>query len=303
MTEVETAVNTEAPTDQRLAEILEKVNESEISSTRRVISEIIRVINDSGSTAKDLKEIIEIDPPLTAKVLKRANSAYYARPNRISEIQQAIIWIGFDALKELALNQKVWELFEEHRETRRYSRLALWKHSVAAALLAKHIYRREYGRRGENAYAAGLLHNIGIIIEDQFLSEEFATVLDRMEDTDKELPTIEREVFGFDHADIGRIMAEEWSFPAELPDAIGYHHNPDAAGTEYQRITKTLYIADVVCHEMNITYLDGEVHNGRFYRRYMQELDISKKALRYIANEVEEIIEEMDGQGWFRDGA
>ncbi len=108
----------------RFQELMERISSSEISSTQRVISEIVRVINDSSSTAKDLKEIIEIDPALTAKVLKRANSAYYARPRRISEIQQAIIWIGFDALKELALNQKVWELFEEDARKTGYSRLA-----------------------------------------------------------------------------------------------------------------------------------------------------------------------------------
>jgi len=162
---------------EKLNKILELVDESDISSIKNVVSGLIKIINDPTSTARDLKEVIQIDPPLTAKVLRLANSAYYSPRNKISEINQAIIWVGYDAIKELAMSQKVCEIFNKDECIEGYSRNALWKHSLAVALFGKMIYRREFGERGENVYVAGLLHEIGLIAKDQFYQEEFRLAL------------------------------------------------------------------------------------------------------------------------------
>ena len=98
---------------ERISKIIQLVDKSEISSTQNVVSGIINVINDPDSSAKDLNDIIEIDPPLTARVLKVANSAYYGSPRKISEIQHAVIWIGFDVVKEIVLSQKVCQVFDQ----------------------------------------------------------------------------------------------------------------------------------------------------------------------------------------------
>jgi len=100
-------MNQEEETSAKLKKIVQMVNKSEISSIRNTVVGITKIINDPKSSAKDFKEIIQIDPPLTARLLKLANSVYYSPQTRISEIQQAIIWVGYDALKELALSQKV----------------------------------------------------------------------------------------------------------------------------------------------------------------------------------------------------
>ena len=96
----------------KLDEIIIQVNKSDISTIKSVISSIITIMNDADSTAKDIEEIIQVDPPLTARVLKVANSAYYSPQNKISEIDQAVIWLGFNTVKELILSQKVCEIFE-----------------------------------------------------------------------------------------------------------------------------------------------------------------------------------------------
>ena len=154
---------------------------------KTIVSKIIKIIDDPKATIKDLKDIIELDPPLTARVLMRANSAYYGFPKKISVIEQAVIWIGFDALKELALSQKVCEIFMKDESINGYSRGALWKHSIAVALLGKMIYRKEFGLMGESAYVAGLLHDIGIIVEDQFFQNEFLHILHNSKDEEKNL--------------------------------------------------------------------------------------------------------------------
>ena len=120
-----------------------------------------------------IHNIIEVDPPLTAKLLKLANSAFYGYPKTIGEVQEAIVCIGFEAVKELALSQKICELFKKNDLINNYSRISLWKHSLAVAVFSKLLYRREFAKSGENIYVAGLLHDIGHIIMDQFLHDKF----------------------------------------------------------------------------------------------------------------------------------
>lgn len=288
---------------QNLANLVELVNNSYISSIERVITEIIRVINDPKSSAKDLKEIIEVDPPLAGKVLQRANSAYYARRRRISEIQQAIILIGFDSVKELALSQKVYELFADDITIYGYSRIDLWKHSIAVALLAKMIYRREFGQRGDNAYAAGLLHTLGIIVEDQFLHDDFIQILKHSRHEGKNLIELEMEMFGFHHADVAKAVLNSWDLPDELVAAIGYHYHPQRGHSRHSVITLTLAIADYLCQEGPIGYVHTPIRDRDLFAAYLEQLNMKNKALEYILNEVELEIRKMEKQGWFRNVA
>ncbi|MCF7802817.1 MAG: HDOD domain-containing protein [Candidatus Marinimicrobia bacterium] len=290
-----------SPKEKKLQLLLERIKASQISSVKRVVKEIVRVINDPSSTAKDLKEIIELDPPLTAKVLRFANSAYFGRVRRISEIQQAIIWIGFDALKEIALSQKVCELFEKDDTNYGYSRLELWKHSVGSALFGKFIYRREFGKRGDDMYAAGLLHDIGIIIEDQLLHNKFLRILKSRQENRRNFPDIEQEVFGYNHADIGQALTNSWDLPDELVEAVGMHHNPDLVmNQEFERMTMTLYISDYICHRNEIGYTDAPYHNEKGFRKYLKRLNIRGKALEYITKEVKTEIRKLEDDGWFQ---
>jgi len=285
---------------EKIKRIIEMVDQSEISSIQSVVSGVINVINDPRSSAKDLKDIIEIDPPLTAKVLRAANSAYYYSPNRISEIQHAVIWIGFDVLKEIALSQKVWEVFDQEDAIDGYSRVSLWKHSVAVALLGKMIYRMEFGERGENAYAAGLMHDIGIIVEHQFLKKEFKNILSKTKSEKKNLSKSEYEVLGFNHAEVGEMLAEHWAFPEEFVVAIRHHHKPDGVEKEFSKLASTLYVSDYLCQERGIGYCDAPVRDGNLFRKILKKLDLKGYALDLIVKDMESEIIKMEAQGIFQ---
>jgi len=229
-----------------------------------------------------------------------ANSAYYYSLKKISEIQHAVIWIGFDVVKEIALSQKVCEVFEQDETVSGYSGRSLWKHSIAVALLGKMICRREFGERGENAYAAGLLHDIGIIVENQFLEKEFTDILHKTEQEKINLSKAESEVLGYTHTDIGKMLTEHWSFPEELVVAIGNHHNPDKAPQEFSRFASILYIADYLCQERGIGYSDAPYFDPGVFRGCLKRLDIKAYALDLIVNDMEEEISKMEGQGLFQ---
>jgi HD-like signal output (HDOD) protein len=200
-----------------LDQLLSLVNHSEIASIKATLSKIIEVIHNPESSVMDLKNLIEIDPPLAANVLRRANSAFYGMRRGIHSIMDAIIFIGFDAVKELTLNQKFFELFQKNGvEIHGYSRRVLWEHSIGVALCGKLIYRREFRKNGGDMYTAGLIHDIGIIVEDQFLHAELLSILADKEEHERDLHSAEADVLGYCHEDIGKRLAEDWNFPEEL---------------------------------------------------------------------------------------
>ena len=188
---------------RKLQKISDLVNRSGLSEIKTVISGILRIVNDPNSTQEDLRKIIEIDPPLAAKVLKVANSAYYSPSSNIGDIKKAVWLIGLDAVQELAMSQKIRAFFDGDTVSSRYSRVALWKHSIAIAVFGKLIYRREFGEKGECMYAAGLLHDVGIIIEDQLCHDEFMQVLGQIRELKTDLAEAELRIFGFNHATLG----------------------------------------------------------------------------------------------------
>jgi len=290
-------MNEENKKQTKLEKIVEKVGDSDISSIKNIVTGIIKLINDPDSSAKDFKEIIQIDPPLTGKLLKLANSAYYAPQKEIFEIQEAMIWVGFNALKELAIRQKVCEVFEGDSAIEGFSRNALWKHCVAVALLGKMIYRREFGKKGENIYVAGLLHDIGIIALEQFCQKDFKQIINKTETDKKNQTEIEKELLGFDHAEMGRAIADDWGLPRELVEIIGGHHNPENISHEFVRIGSTLYVADYVCQQRHLGYQDMPFPDEERFKRCLKKLNLTSYALDLIVTDVELEILEMEEQG------
>jgi HD-like signal output (HDOD) protein len=292
-------MNLDKERTENIETFIKLIDESEIASIKSVVSGVMNVINDPRSSAKDLKDIIEIDPPLTAKVLKTANFAYYSPPKEISEIQHAVIWIGFDTLKEIALSQKVCEIFERDETIHGFSGVSLWKHSIAVGLLGKLIYRREFGERGDNAYAVGLMHEIGIILEDQLLKNDFQSILDKAKNEEKNLSKLEDEVFGYNHADVGKALGNHWSFPQEFVVAIGHHHSPHEAVQEFSRITLTLYVADYLCQERGIGYCDAPFKDKLAFQECLDKLGLESYALDLIVSDMEQEILKMENDGLF----
>lgn len=284
---------------ENIENILYLIEQSEISSIKSIVSGIVNIISDPESTLNDLKKVIQVDPPLTSKVLKVANSAFFSPPRKIGEIKQALIWIGFEALKELALSQKVCRLFNSSDCVEGYSRRLLWKHSVAVALIGKMIYRREFRRNGAGAYAAGLLHDIGLIVEDQFLQSEFREVLRRAADEQEDLARIEQEVFGLNHAEIGMALTASWDLPQEMCVAIGHHNSPQEVDRRFFRLASTLYVSEYLCRQHDLGYSDTTNQDPEVFERCLESLRIEACALELIVEDVKQELSRIEEQGFF----
>jgi putative nucleotidyltransferase with HDIG domain len=280
-----------------LSSLLGLVEASPLSSIKGTVSRILTLISDPAASSSDLIQLIELDPPLMAKILRVANSSYYATSQTISDIHQALIWIGFDTLKEIILTQKMSEIYHGGTPVCGYSRLQLWRHSLAVAFLAKTIYRREFGEKGNNAYAAGLMHDIGVIVEDQLLHQEFLQLVQSLEDAPQPLSDGEVSRFGYDHCLVGRALAENWNFPAELIAGIGFHHNPEGAQEEHRLFVKTIFIADYLMFEQGYGYVAMPLPDREILQQYVQDLGLQWYALRAIVELVREEMEKIEQKG------
>ena len=298
-------MNNDKIIEEKLKNMLALIDDSEISSIKSIVSELIQLINDPKSNAKDLKSVIEMDPLLSAKLLKLANSAYYGFSKTISDIQEAVVCVGFDNLKELALNQQIRQLFEDDDIIAGYSRSLLWKHCVAVAIFGKIIYQEIFKENSGNIYVAGLVHDIGIIIEEQFLMNEFFQILDEFNSGENSFIDVENMVLGYNHTDVGKAVAIGWNFPEELSLAIGYHHSPEKLSKEHSKISSTLFIADYVCHDEGIGYSYATNQNKIAFEACRTNLNVENNvkvddnSLETIKCEVVDQIAQMESAGWF----
>ncbi len=281
-------------------ELIKTINGSEIASIRRILNKIIEVALDPHANAVDLKALIEADPPLTAKIIRRANSAFYGMPRKVSDILDAIMFIGFESVKELAISQAVVDLFHNGGSNRgRYSRNALWIHSVAVATCGKLIARRELRRTGNEVYTAGLLHDIGLIVIDQFLREDFLKVLKAIEQDDRSIWQAEEETFRFAHDEIGGLLLKEWNFPDNLAAGVLCAERLPDNEIDRHEEAAILHIAHFCCRERKLGYVEPMPHDAGLYQRCLQQFGIEERAMSFIMDDVEDQIRQMVAHGWF----
>ncbi len=285
--------------EKNFHDLIEKVNNSEIASIKTIISRIFSIIDDPETSAKDLEDTIMVDPPLTNKVLKLANSAYYASRVKFSEIKEAIMWIGFTAIREIAITQKVCSVFLNDSNILGYSRSSIWENSLAGAILSKMIYRREFMKSGDDIYTAGLIRNIGIIVIDQFLPKEFEQILIEYNKKEKNLCDVEKEILGFTHSDIGEALAKKWKFPENLIVAIGCHHHIEKCAKEHQQMINTLYLSEYYCNQNNIGFSDIVCDNDKKFIKSIDDLGIYKHSLEVMSEDFDAELEKLKSQGLY----
>ena len=287
-----------------IEQLISTVELSDISSIRAVLNRIIEVATAQNSSAFDLKDAIETDPPLAARILKRANSAMYGVARKgtgISDIHTAIVCIGFETVKEIALSQSVCPLFQSEEAIHGYSRLSLWEHCVATATAGRLIFRREFQMPGGQVHAAGLMHDIGIIIEDQCAQPAFRQVLKAFHDSPAPgLAHYERQFLGFTHADVGQALARRWDFPEPLCQAIGAEESPPAeCHTEPERIAATVRLASWATQRRRLGFVEMPQRDEPQFLETLKHLNVSRRGLELILDEAELELGRMRDETWF----
>ncbi len=200
-----------------------------ISTTPVLLGKVLSLINDDSKSIADLCDLISHDQALAQRVLRLANSAFFAHAGQIIDIQQAILFLGLDRVKAIAVGMTVMNVFPSHGT---FHVENLWIHGYEVAFLSSALTERVAIAQPQECFLAGLLHDIGRVV----LYSLDHTLFSRIETTDTMLEQ-ETTLFGCTHAEAGAWMAEEIGLPNSIYNAIKYHHKPSATPDDMNMVS------------------------------------------------------------------
>jgi HD-like signal output (HDOD) protein len=188
-----------------------------------VAAQVLQIAEGEHFSAHELAQAISSDPALTARVLRAANSGYYGFPRHITTVRDAVVLLGFRQVRSVALAACAVGAMplRESIDTRLF-----WRHAVTVGLVAQSLARSTREAEEEEAFTAGVLHNVGRLALDQARPTEFREAVALARRSGLSLHEAERAILGFTDAEVGGALALRWQFPADLALAIARHAEP-----------------------------------------------------------------------------
>lgn len=218
---------------------------AQIKPIPQVALKIIRTLQSDDYSLREVAREVRKDQVMTAKVLKICNSLYVGSKEDIKSIDQAIVMLGGRMVGQLILSSAMDQFFSGHRRGYSLAKGGLYHHAVSTAIVAEHIAKATKKAEPDIAYTAGLLHDIGKVLLDQYVASALPLFYRMMVSEGADLLETERSLLGVSHAEVGAILAERWSFPPALQDAIAHHIHPREARCD-KVLTHLVYLADLL---------------------------------------------------------
>lgn len=252
-----------------------------------VVIKIQQLLFDQNSTAQQVADFIETDQAIAAKVLKMANSTYYGMSGKVSSVHHAAVILGFKALGEICTIAAFSDFMRNKLPGYGYHSNELWKHSLAVAGAAKLIAEKINPHIIHEALTAGLIHDMGKLILDPYVLEQRETFDAFMENGNQTFLQAEKQILGFDHADIAAEICTHWKFPESLTQAIQHHHHPSRSLAN--EMAFILHLADYIAVLSGSGYDLDEVLDIR-EEGTEEFLDIHQKDVKSISTSIIEYI-------------
>ncbi len=235
--------------DRIVQKIYSKIEE--IPTLSPVLQKIVSLLGSSTSGAQDVTEVLSRDPAMTSKILKVANSAYYGFAQQVDTLDRAVALLGFNMIRSLSMSVGIMRALPPGKKSGLFSIERLWIHSLAVATIMKELAVR-CGRKeeGETLFVAGLLHDIGKVVLDQFFDEEYQQALEETGCLES-VSVCEAEVrcFGMDHGEVGSILLKRWNFPVAICSLVAMDHKTEIPEDINPSDVAMLHIADILAKE------------------------------------------------------
>ena len=254
--------------------ILGLVNSTiELPTMPEVLVKLNEVMARADASAADVAKVVGADPAVATNVLRIVNSAYYGLQVRVSSVSLAISVMGFNMTKKVALKAAVFSAFGKRRDTiQHFDPLAFWKHAVFTGVAARTLAGASSvfaDMHPEDAYIAGLLHDIGKIILMEKAAPRYLAMLRKSVQQGRPETEVESEDLGFTHADVGSVLAIKWSLPEDLAIAIRYHHAP-AKDPFHRSLSSLIHLADHLAWRGNTPSTVGTPMGALDHEAYAQ---------------------------------
>jgi putative nucleotidyltransferase with HDIG domain len=244
------------------------------------VQRILELTRDINCPPKELVMVIEKDPVMMLKLLRLLNSAYYNFPKQITSVNQSVVYLGLNTVKNMALSfAAMGSLPQQNAAGFDVQKYLL--HSLTTASLARALCHK-YGKDDTDAadcYIAGLLHDFGKVVFAQFMAAEFKLALARSAEQSISLHEAEKQIIGADHTVVGSMLVEKWQFPKTLTENIRYHHSEVAADNT---IRACLFVADQISKQLAM---------GNAGNRVVEEL--SPALVEHFGGQLQDIIGEL----------
>lgn len=219
-----------------------------LASLPSVVTRVVAVLDDPRATTQEIVAVVQQDAAFAALILRVANSAFFGASQRIDSLSRAITFVGTVQIRDLAVGLAVAQSFQGIPNTL-LSMRTFWHHSILCAICARLLAMEALDARAETAFVGGLLHDIGKLVLATRAPDaaRLALVESTADPVRKPLYLCERDVFGFDHAEVGGALAKRWLLPASLVGAIEFHHDPERAATRSYEAS-VVHIANSLAH-------------------------------------------------------
>lgn len=218
--------------------------------------QVMHMAEDPACSVKAISAAISSDVALTSRVLKLANSAYYGMPRSVSTVREAVLILGTRTVRDLSIAASAMDTLQMDSSGYGLPMGALWRHSVTVAVASQVAADRVRGVRPEEAFVAGLLHDIGKVVLHVYVAAQFQAILALIDLDGMQFCEAEKFVLGFDHAEVGTKIAENWNLPAPLCEAIGCHHNVSLA-KDAKALSAVVHIANIAAMGADIDQSAG----------------------------------------------
>lgn len=211
------------PKNEKLIVLVEKM-----PAFPKSVQQVVQLTSDMNASPKDIVRVIECDPVMTVKILKAINSSFYGLPQKITSVQKAVVYIGLNTIKNIALGVAAMGMLNANNKAN-FNTSNFLLHSLTTAAISKMLAERIRLSSTEcgDCFVAGLLHDFGKVVFAEFMPDEFKLALEKSKEQQLPLHQTELEFIGLNHAQAGKMLAEKWELSDLLIDAIANHHELD----------------------------------------------------------------------------
>jgi len=233
-----------------LGKIISKVGD--LPAMPSVVGEVMALTTNPDVALSDVSRVIERDPALTAKLLKVSNSPYYGMRQVVGTLKLALVILGVREVRNIVIGVAVLDALRDKDTEMLLHQHGLWAHSTRVAAIAKKLGNHTKGAFQGEDFIAGLLHDVGKMVLWRQLEGEYRNLYLDAKRTGRKLHEVEREKYGFDHADVIAALAAVWNLPDSLRAALLNHHDGpgrDLASTKAPKLSALVRIANAAAHD------------------------------------------------------
>ncbi len=268
---IETAITT----DNRLKRINDYI--SHMPSLSTTSTKVLEICNSPNTSANDLNRVISLDPVLAAQVLKLVNSAYYSLANKVTSLTKAIILMGLNTVKNLALSMVVMDGLGGEGPSQAFSVDDFWTHSICVGVTAKSLAALKGipVTRREEYFVAGLLHDLGKIPINTRFPDDFYKALELSKVEHLPLHQVENRIFGIDHCLVGGMIADKWQLSGTINEVLCHHHDPNEANEEYSHMVAIVAVGNIYSNFIEIGSSGGSVPEESIINYLLEKAGVS----------------------------